>query len=144
VLKSNGINRIIDANINRLKEGLRVCEEISRFIMNDRKLTVQFKKTRHSLDSLACRLAPIAQRLRGRKSLKDVGKNVHLETELKRNDLADIFYANIQRVKESTRVLEEFAKLKRSSEALGFKKIRYEIYELEKKVITKLPCLRRT
>jgi len=26
--------RIIDANTNRLKEGLRVCEDIFRFILN--------------------------------------------------------------------------------------------------------------
>ncbi len=141
--KSKGIDRIIDANVNRLKEGLRVCEEISRFIMNNRRLTLQFKRIRHSIDRLAGALAPITQRVSVRDSRKDKGKNIHLDTELKRNDLADIFYANVQRAKESIRVLEEFAKLKASSETLGFKKARYEIYELEKKVIVKLPSLRR-
>jgi len=143
VHKSKGIDRIIDANVNRLKEGLRVCEEISRFIMNNRLLTVQFKSIRHSIDRLAEALAPVAERVSVRNSRRDKGKNVHLDTELKRTGLADIFYANIQRAKESIRVLEEFAKLKGKAEALGFKKARYEIYELEKKVITHRPGLRR-
>jgi len=37
------IERLIDANINRLKEGLRVVEDICRYIHNDRNITSKIK-----------------------------------------------------------------------------------------------------
>ena len=67
----------------------------------------------------------------------DVGKKIFVN-ELKRENFKDIFFANIQRVKESVRVLEEFAKLRQKSAALKLKKIRYALYELEKKILPKI------
>jgi len=137
-----GAARIIDANINRAKEGLRVCEEIVRFILNDYKLTSEFKKIRHRLDSII--RGPYGypvNLLTARKSLKDIGKNIYIN-ELKRNNLEDIFFANIQRVKESIRVLEEFTKLADKALAVKFKRIRYGIYETEKKAAVKIKALR--
>jgi thiamine-phosphate pyrophosphorylase len=133
-----GIDRIIDANINRLKEGLRVCEEIARFILNNHMLTTEFKKTRHKIDWVM--KGRFSDLIKSRKSLSDVGRKIHIE-ELKRQNIKDIFFANIQRVKESIRVLEEFAKLKDKNIALGFKKLRYNIYEIEKKVAKKITSI---
>lgn len=135
-----GVNRIIDANINRLKEGLRVCEEITRFILNSHNLTTEFKKIRHMIDAIVKYLANLLDLLKERKSLKDVGRKIYIN-ELKRRDYQDIFFANMQRVKESIRVLEEFAKLKNIDMARKFKKIRYRIYELEKKTSERLLSL---
>lgn len=39
--------RIIDANINRLGEGLRVLEEFARMTLNDAVLTQKLKDVRH-------------------------------------------------------------------------------------------------
>ncbi|MCK4863503.1 MAG: hypothetical protein KAS25_04355, partial [Dehalococcoidales bacterium] len=39
--------RIIDANINRIGEGLRVLEEFARLSLNDTDLTQQLKNMRH-------------------------------------------------------------------------------------------------
>ena len=41
------ILRIIDANANRLREALRVCEDIARFILSDKRATQEFKSLRH-------------------------------------------------------------------------------------------------
>ena len=131
-LKTQGINRIIDANINRLKEGLRVCEEITRFILNNARLTSDFKKIRHNLDSITKRLPEKSKLLKSRDALKDIGKNIYIN-ELERWDAQDIFFANIQRTKESVRVLEEFSKLISKSIALDFKKIRYSLYDIERR-----------
>lgn len=131
------ILRIIDANINRAKEGLRVCEEISRFVLNSPRQTLSFKKVRHRIDSLAGRLAGKKGLFTAREASLDVGKKIYVN-ELKRKNLGDIFFANIQRVKESIRVLEEFAKLRDRPAAVNFKKIRYELYELEKKISPKI------
>ena len=131
------IDRIIDANLNRTKEGLRVCEEITRFILNSRNLTEELKKIRHKIDIIIRGLITRKGLISQRNSLSDVGKNVYIN-ELKRSGYKDIFFANIQRVKESIRVLEEFAKLKDTGVALRFKKTRYAIYQLEKKISKKL------
>ncbi len=46
------IERLIDANINRLKEGLRVVEDICRYIHNDRNITSKIKELRHKLQTM--------------------------------------------------------------------------------------------
>ena len=137
--KINIINRIIDANINRAKEGLRVCEEITRFILSNRTLTESLKRLRHKIGAEP--LKNPGQKsglLKVRCSLGDVGFGIKLKSEFKRSRLENIFFANMSRVKESIRVLEEFSKLSDVKAALQFKKIRYEAYEIEKKVAEKL------
>jgi thiamine-phosphate pyrophosphorylase len=132
---SSGIYRIIDANANRLKEGLRVCEEVGRFILNDRRLTRDLKEIRHEVDGLMAALTSRSLCLSERDSARDTGRTIHTSHELQRTGVADIFCANIQRVKESIRVLEEFSKLankKCARAALGFKALRYRVYEIEK------------
>jgi len=137
--ETKSIKRIIDANINRLKEGLRVCEEIARFIIESHSLTSDFKRIRHEIDRLVknvsgnTRLALIIER----DSLRDVGKNINTK-ELNRGNYQDIFFANMQRAKESARVLEEFSKLSSKNVAIRFKKIRYDIYEVEKKTAKRI------
>lgn len=139
-LKIDSINRIIDANINRLKEGLRVCEEIVRFCLNNRGLTAEIKQIRHQADAIALRFPAKPLLLKERNSQQDIGKNIY-GRELKRRNICDIFFANMQRSKESARVLEEFAKLINSGLALKCKELRYKIYETEKKIALKLSDL---
>ena len=134
------MHRIIDANLNRAKEGLRVCEEITRFVLDDRKFTALFKLYRHEIDGIVQKVYPASKLLGERRSLKDVGRQ-NSRSELKRSGLRDIFWANIQRVKESLRVLEEFSKLKNKEAALRFKQLRYKVYEIEKKSFKKISAL---
>jgi len=131
------VNRIIDANINRAKEGLRVCEEITRFIIEDRTLTSNLKNIRHKISELSDKIAPKSIMLKERNARKDIGKNIYA-SELKRKNILDILFANLQRSKESIRALEEFSKLLSSNTALGFKELRYKLYELEKNIIIKI------
>lgn len=136
------ICRIIDANINRAGEGLRVCEEINRFILNNRALSSGFKTLRHDLNNIALRNLPSRHLLlRERDSVKDVGRTLYA-SELKRQNVEDIFFASFSRVKESVRVLEEFSKLISAETALKLKGIRYRLYELEKKAIERIAHLR--
>ena len=139
-LKVLNIHRIIDANLNRVKEGFRVCEEITRFILDDHKFTALLKLYRHEIDSIAKKIYPARKLLKERESDRDVGRK-NSSSELKRANLGDIFRANIQRVKESLRVLEEFSKLKDRKAALRFKQLRYKVYEIEKKSFKKISAL---
>lgn len=136
-IETGAINRIIDANINRAKEGLRVCEEITRFILNSKSLTAEFKRLRHEIGAIAKGLTDKRGLLLARESAKDVGRDI-CAGELQRSGVFDIFFANIQRVKESIRVLEEFSKLLNKSIALRFKKARYDIYQIEKEASSKI------
>lgn len=138
--KIQKINRILDANINRLKEGLRVSEEIARFILDDRKLTRDFKTVRHGIDRAVEIIPGSRELLSERKSESDVGKNIYVN-ELKRKGLADIFFANMQRSKESVRVLEEFTKILNIKATIRFKKIRYALYDIEKRAAKKVAAL---
>ncbi len=130
--KTKVIYRVIDANINRLKEGLRVCEEITRFILDNYNLTSEFKKIRHKAEVILKFLPRNTELFKERESLGDVGRKIYIN-ELKRRNYQDIFFANMQRAKESIRVLEEFSKLINKDIAVKFKRLRYNIYELEKK-----------
>lgn len=129
---------VIDANLNRLLEGLRVCEDIIRFILSDEQLTLEFKKMRHNVVA-AIKKWGIENNLllNARDILKDAGK-ASIKNELMRRDYKSIFFANIQRAKESVRVLEEFSKLDSKIIPNNFKNIRYNLYQLEKKTNSRL------
>ncbi|MFH1361030.1 MAG: thiamine phosphate synthase [bacterium] len=126
--------RIIDANINRAVEGVRVVEEIARFVLEDKKTTGGLKHIRSELRLLAKELGV----LNNRKISTDVGKDSFSKSEAKRETLLDIFAANIKRVQEALRVLEEFSKLTAPKVGKTFKKLRFQVYELEKTLFAKL------
>ena len=129
----NKLYRIIDANYNRAKEGFRVCEDVCRFVLNNEKLTKEFKLIRHKLTGTVSSLK-IVDIIESRDIKGDVGKKSS-RSELRRKKITDILFANIQRVKESVRVLEEFTKLINKKLADQLKTIRYKIYAIEKKII---------
>ena len=135
------LQRIIDANINRSLEGLRVCEDIVRFLVNEKTLTRSFKTLRHKVSDLARRLeTKNLDYLKSRNVKKDLGRKT-TKREATRKNIQDVFGANIQRAKESLRVLEEVTKLIDNISAQRFKKLRFKIYELEKKSRTKIKAL---
>ena len=54
------------------------------------------------------------------------------------SSVKEVFIRNIKRAEEATRVIEEFSKLIDHNIACQFQKIRFTIYDLEKKTIAKL------
>lgn len=126
---------IIDANYNRAKEGFRVAEDIFRFVHNDRALMYLTKRLRHKLTAVLNKEV-MCGAIVERDSPRDLGRAAD-PLEMERASVRDILFANLQRVKESLRVLEEFFKLIDIRQVEAFKKLRYETYELEKKIITK-------
>ena len=128
--------RVIDANFNRSREGLRVCEEVARFIWNSRILTKELKSVRHSISNVLKASPATVKVLNGtRDSEHDVGRRVKSGSETGRLTYEDIFSANIQRVKESLRVLEEFFKMIDPGDSARFADLRFKVYEIEKKAL---------
>ncbi len=128
------IERIIDANINRAAEGLRVMEEIARFIVEKKQLTGQIKKLRAKLRKLAKQASAIEHR----SALKDVGNRSYTKSERKRRSVRDVLLANAKRVQEALRVMEEFMKLTKPALGRSFKAVRFRVYDLEKRLIRAL------
>ena len=102
---SEKIERLIDANLNRLKEGIRVIEDINRYIYDDKTLTASLKALRHKLQK-----AYNQNRLAYRDIENDVQKET-ISSELSRSSINDLMIANFSRAQESARVLEESFKL---------------------------------
>ena len=131
--------RIIDANFNRSREGLRVCEEVTRFMWNSPSLTKELKSVRHGITNIlksAPRTAKLSNENRETKS--DVGRLERSKSEMRRLDYKDIYSANIERVKESLRVLEEFFKLVDKKASSRFTQLRFKVYDIEKKSQSRL------
>ena len=134
--------RILDANFNRSREGLRVCEEIFRFFLNDAVLTRKLKKARHDVTKILKSLPVPQESLVAARDVRgDQGKKPS-PLENSRRDVADLFLANMQRSKESLRALEEFAKFLGSNTSVKLKKLRFEVYAIEKRALPTLETLR--
>ncbi len=129
------IYRIIDANLNRAREGVRVTEEVARLYFDDAKLSSKFKSLRHELTRVAKKNFDQKKLLSFRDSGKDVGADSMGSLEKKRADLNSIIQANLRRSEEATRVLEEFGKLINPDSAKSFKRIRFRLYTLEQKLL---------
>jgi len=125
--------RILDANFNRAKEGLRVCEDLCRYVWDQRTLTRAFKDLRHDLTEVVGKL-DIQKALESRHIQGDVGRATSA-SESKRKNVNAVFGANSQRVKESLRVLEEVTKLIDAGVSIKLKALRYKVYALEQKAI---------
>ena len=121
--------RVIDANLTRLKEGIRVVVDIMRYRDNNKTLLKKLKDLRHKAHVNETR-----ELLKYRDSINDVLR-ASSQSELNRNDVAGILTANFKRGQESARVLEELYKLENIEYSENFKYIRYELYSLEKRVL---------
>lgn len=120
------MKRIIDANLNRATEGLRVIEEIARFILSDAELSARLKTIRHELQKFFD--VEYDNLLDSRDTLNDVGCNI-INPD-KKESLDSIFKANFKRVEEAFRVLNQYASFDDS--------YRYRIYTIEKEMRSKL------
>jgi len=128
--------RIIDANCNRIGEGLRFLEDVARFLLNDADLTRQLKTMRHNLVKSLSQfgMASISER----NSTTDVGVGTEISH---RQDLISLVTANARRVEEALRVVEELSKLPDFSSLLhskDFETARFNLYTLQQKLISRL------
>ncbi|MEK6658065.1 MAG: thiamine-phosphate pyrophosphorylase [Campylobacterota bacterium] len=121
--------RVIDANLNRLREGIRVVEDIVRYRDNNKELAQKLKLLRHKT-----KIKETLEILKERDSVNDVLRST-IKSELNRSDISSIIIANFKRAEESARVLEELYKLCSVEYSENFKYIRYELYTLEKEIL---------
>jgi thiamine-phosphate pyrophosphorylase len=130
-MKDEKLHRIIDANLNRAREGLRVVEDIVRFYIGDKKTTSALKKIRHEITDAVKDNNVL---LSGRDSDGDAGRHFVPELEGKNKNLKGIIISNFKRTEESLRVLEEISKIGMPKKSPLFKDLRFRVYTMEKKV----------
>ena len=131
--------RIIDANLNRIGEGLRLLEDLARLLLNDATLTQQLKTMRHEI--LRGDWSFHQQLLNARDSESDVGITIEAPGDEKQRELPITVVANARRVQESLRILEELAKIPGTTLKLDsekFKQARFNLYTIEQNLLSKL------
>jgi len=128
------IARIIDANMNRITEGLRVIEELFRFYLNDLEKTKFTKHIRHDIVKILKKTYDNIELYLSRDIVRDVGTEIKSDDELVRSGIEEIFLTNAGRVKEGLRVVEEYLKTIFPNEARKIEKLRYEFYDFEREV----------
>ncbi|MBI3333730.1 MAG: hypothetical protein HYZ93_06545 [Candidatus Omnitrophica bacterium] len=129
--------RVLDANLNRAREGLRVCEEAARFILEDGGLTRRSQRIRYDLAAAARRI-PRARLLKSRDSRADVGRPSERGPVGRHRNIRDLIMANGKRVQEALRVLEEFSRLQSPQTAKAFGSLRFRVYSLEQDLLSRL------
>ena len=130
------VSRIIDANLNRTREALRVMEDYARFALNDRQLSGEIKEARQKLRQAIETLGP-AELLSARNTPGDVGTELSSAGEMQRTNSTDVVTAACKRVVESLRVMEEYSKTIHVHTAKQLEQLRYKCYDWEVQLISR-------
>lgn len=118
-----GYYQVIDANINRVSEGLRVIEDYVRFIARKKLLTDQLAILRKQINTTEKDYVPHLL-------IRSTGHDMRAgEIPAMRKDTASLLKANFKRVEEGLRVLEEY------TGNSFYNKARYVVYDLEKEIL---------
>lgn len=128
--------RILDANLNRAREALRIIDDYARFALDDRDAAAAAKRLRHAVAAIAHSLGE-PELLAARDILGDVGRETKLPSEQSRESLAAVVAAEFSRLTESLRSIAECGKLISQPSASVAEQLRYDAYELQQRI-----CLR--
>lgn len=128
--RESAVYRILDANLDRAREGLRIIEEWCRFGLNHAGFTDECKQMRQELAQWHT-----AEIRMARDTPNDPGTELTHPQEALRTGIIEVLQANFCRIQEALRVLEEYGKLVRPELAAGSKQMRYRVYSLESNVI---------
>jgi len=129
--------QVIDANLNRLREGLRVAEDFVRYLPGVEAAFGELKDVRLAAGRLERELRDrLGEELaRARRLERDSGKSRTPPAEADRRP-EDIAPANLKRAQEAARSIEECLKVigerKTSTE---WKKLRFQLYAVETNVL---------
>ncbi|MCK5312509.1 MAG: thiamine phosphate synthase [Desulfobacteraceae bacterium] len=128
--------RIIDVNINRSAEGLRVLEDIARFKFDNAQTASDLRRLRHGIRHLF--KGKEDKLLFSRDAVSDVGKEISQKVKTdSRTDLKDTALSNFKRVEEAFRSIEEQLKtIGEYREGKLIEQQRFSLYSIEKTIIS--------
>jgi len=120
------IYQIIDANLDRAREGLRVLEDWARFGLGKKKYVQRIKNFRQILGKNHLEVYK-----QSRNRIEDKCKGLTHKEQINRKTSDQIISSNSGRVQEALRVIEEFSRLHNYELSKIASEIRYKIYTLE-------------
>jgi len=120
------ISQIIDANLDRAREGLRVLEDWARFGLGNEDFVIRIKNFRQILGKNHLEIYKLS-----RNHIEDQCKGLSHDEQTKRKSPSKIISCNSARVQEALRVIEEFSRNHNNKLSKIASEIRYEIYTLE-------------
>ena len=120
------IYQIIDANLDRTREGLRVLEDWARFGLGRNDFVAKIKNYRQILGKNHLEVYK-----QSRNYIEDECKGLTHQEQNNRKTPEQIISSNAGRVQEALRVIEEFSRLQNHELSEIASEIRYEIYTLE-------------
>ena len=130
--------RILDANLNRSREGLRTAEEYARFIVNDAAALEALRQVRRGLEKVIAALGPAAPSLLAARDVPgDIG--VEPQAPAERRTSGDVAQAGIKRAQEALRVIEEYSHLVAKDAPPLAAQARYALYEAEQRLFAGAP-----
>ena len=132
--------RVVDANLNRAREGLRVCEEVARLVLEAPQLTWRCQRLRYELHKVSQPFLPM-QLLQARDARRDIGRPSRKKGIATHSGYRDLTLANAKRVQEALRVVEEFTRLRSAPSSLAFSRLRFRVYNLEQDILRKLQAV---
>jgi thiamine-phosphate pyrophosphorylase len=124
------IYRILDANLDRAREAIRTIEEWCRFGLENRHLCDRCKQMRQTLGQWHRE-----EFRRARNTNDDPATDLNHAQELQRTDIQAVLRANMARLQEALRVLEEYSKVIDPQMGAAVKQMRYGVYSLESELI---------
>jgi thiamine-phosphate pyrophosphorylase len=139
--------RVVDANANRAREGLRVCEDLVRFCLGSE---VEFRRVRALRYALSRQLTTLAARsgasptrggqlVTARDSERDPGRRSRPAAVRSAEQLLII---NLQRTKEAVRALEEASRVVAPRATAGFQDLRFDLYDAERRILLNVAAVR--
>ena len=127
--------RVLDANANRAREGLRTAEDFVRFILGGMAQAENLRALRQGVTKTLCKLPGFSREALEARSVsadplqpenwKDVLRRVERESH------QDVALRGLKRAQEALRVLEEFVRGKDTVSSEEFARLRYQAYEAE-------------
>ena len=102
ITNTTALFRILDANLDRAREGLRIIEECRRFVLFVSVKTKQIKHIRQAIGQWH-----IPEIRAARDTPGDLGTAITHPQETQRTSLVDVLQVNLARTQEALRVLEE-------------------------------------
>ncbi len=120
------ISQIIDANLDRAREGLRVLEDWARFGLGNEDFVIRIKNFRQILGKNHLEIYKTS-----RNHIEDQCKGLSHSEQINRNSPSKVISSNSARVQEALRVIEEFSRCHNNELSKIASEIRYEIYTLE-------------
>jgi thiamine-phosphate pyrophosphorylase len=129
---NNPYIRTLDANLNRVSEGIRVIEDLFRFRYENSAMTESLRHIRHRVRNTSRMLTPLL--LNNRQADFDPGVAISMKSKIdQRSHHNDMLHANFKRVQEGLRTIEEALKaMKKYEIAKQYEQIRFQTYTIEK------------